>query len=163
MPAAPFFFVAGTIALMAALDYSIDNISLLAITLAVGLVVDDAVVMLENIVRHLEDGMEPFRAAIIGSREMGFTILSISFSLVAVFIPIFFMPGVIGSLFHEFAGRDAQLRPDPGDAPARHPHGQWAQLHQPDASRPQSKHPLDRQDHHAPQRRVGRGAGVSLW
>jgi HAE1 family hydrophobic/amphiphilic exporter-1 len=93
----------GTIALMSALNYSLDNISLLAITLAVGLVVDDAVVMLENIVRHVEDGMEPFKAAVVGAREMGFTILSISVSLVAVFIPIFFMPGVIGSLFHEFA------------------------------------------------------------
>ncbi|APV50286.1 acriflavine resistance protein B [Betaproteobacteria bacterium GR16-43] len=93
----------GTIALMAALNYSLDNISLLAITLAVGLVVDDAVVMLENIVRHVENGMEPFKASIIGAKEMGFTIVSISLSLVAVFIPIFFMPGVIGSLFHEFA------------------------------------------------------------
>ena len=93
----------GTLALMRALGLSIDNVSLLGITLAVGLVVDDAIVMLENIVRHLEDGMEPFRAAIQGSKEMGFTILSISVSLVAVFIPIFFMPGVIGGLFHEFA------------------------------------------------------------
>ncbi|HZZ95091.1 MAG TPA: efflux RND transporter permease subunit [Usitatibacter sp.] len=93
----------GTLALMRALGLSIDNVSLLGITLAVGLVVDDAIVMLENIVRHIEDGMEPFRAAIIGSREMWFTIVSISISLVAVFIPIFFMPGVIGGLFHEFA------------------------------------------------------------
>ncbi len=93
----------GTLALMRALGLSIDNVSLLGITLAVGLVVDDAIVMLENIVRHVEDGMDPFKAAIIGSREMGFTILSISVSLVAVFIPIFFMPGVIGGLFHEFA------------------------------------------------------------
>jgi HAE1 family hydrophobic/amphiphilic exporter-1 len=93
----------GTLALMKALGLSIDNVSLLGITLAVGLVVDDAIVMLENIVRHVEDGMEPFTAAILGSREMGFTIVSISVSLVAVFIPIFFMPGVIGGLFHEFA------------------------------------------------------------
>jgi HAE1 family hydrophobic/amphiphilic exporter-1 len=93
----------GTLALMKALDLSLDNISLLGITLAVGLVVDDAIVMLENIVRHVEDGMEPFRAALIGAKEMGFTIVSISVSLVAVFIPIFFMPGVIGGLFHEFA------------------------------------------------------------
>ena len=93
----------GTLALMRALDLSIDNVSLLGITLAVGLVVDDAIVMLENIVRHIEGGMDPFRAAIVGSREMGFTIMSISLSLVAVFIPIFFMPGVIGGLFHEFA------------------------------------------------------------
>src|SRR6186997_3511033 len=75
----------------------------MGITLAVGLVVDDAVVMLENIVRHVEEGMEPFAAAIKGAKEMAFTIFSISVSLVAVFIPIFFMPGVIGGLFHEFA------------------------------------------------------------
>ncbi|SOY53401.1 efflux RND transporter permease subunit [Cupriavidus taiwanensis] len=93
----------GTVALMKAFGYSLDNVSLLAITLAVGLVVDDAIVMLENIVRHIEDGVPPLKAALVGSREMGFTILSISISLVAVFIPIFFMPGVIGLLFHEFA------------------------------------------------------------
>ena len=93
----------GTLALIKWLGYSLDNISLLAITLAVGLVVDDAIVMLENIVRHVDDGIPPFEAALRGSKEMGFTILSISLSLVAVFIPIFFMPGVIGGLFHEFA------------------------------------------------------------
>jgi len=93
----------GTVALMRAFGYSLDNISLLAITLAVGLVVDDAIVMLENIVRHIENGMAPLQAALQGSREMSFTIISISVSLVAVFIPIFFMPGVIGLLFHEFA------------------------------------------------------------
>jgi len=93
----------GTIALMRALGLSLDNVSLLGITLAVGLVVDDAVVMLENIVRHVEEGMDPFTAAVKGSKEMAFTIFSISISLVAVFIPIFFMPGVIGGLFHEFA------------------------------------------------------------
>ncbi|MGO4328815.1 efflux RND transporter permease subunit [Cupriavidus sp. M-11] len=93
----------GTVALMKAFGYSLDNVSLLAITLAVGLVVDDAIVMLENIVRHIEEGVPPLKAALVGSREMGFTILSISISLIAVFIPIFFMPGVIGLLFHEFA------------------------------------------------------------
>ncbi|HSS29327.1 MAG TPA: efflux RND transporter permease subunit, partial [Usitatibacter sp.] len=93
----------GTLALMRALGLSIDNVSLLGFTLAVGLVVDDAIVMLENIVRHIEHGMDPFEAAITGSKEMWFTIVSISISLVAVFIPIFFMPGVIGGLFHEFA------------------------------------------------------------
>ncbi len=93
----------GTLALMKALNLSLDNVSLLGITLAVGLVVDDAIVMLENIVRHVEEGMEPFQAAIVGAKEVGFTILSISISLVAVFIPIFFMPGVIGGLFREFA------------------------------------------------------------
>ncbi|HUW24976.1 MAG TPA: efflux RND transporter permease subunit [Gallionella sp.] len=93
----------GTVALMKALGYSMDNISLLAITLAVGLVVDDAIVVLENIVRHIEKGEPPLRAALLGSKEVSFTIVSISLSLVAVFIPIFFMPGVIGLLFHEFA------------------------------------------------------------
>ena len=93
----------GTVALMRVLGYSLDNISLLAITLAVGLVVDDAIVMLENIVRHIDEGLSPLQAALQGSREVSFTIISISLSLVAVFIPIFFMPGVIGLLFHEFA------------------------------------------------------------
>ncbi len=93
----------GAIGLLYALGYSLDNISLLGITLAVGLVVDDAIVMLENIVRHIEDGMSPMEASLRGGKEMAFTIISISVSLVAVFIPIFFMPGVIGLLFHEFA------------------------------------------------------------
>ncbi|UGQ46763.1 efflux RND transporter permease subunit [Massilia endophytica] len=93
----------GALALLYAFGYSLDNVSLLGITLAVGLVVDDAIVVLENIVRHIEHGKKPLQAALIGSREMGFTIVSISVSLVAVFIPIFFMPGVIGLLFHEFA------------------------------------------------------------
>jgi hydrophobic/amphiphilic exporter-1 (mainly G- bacteria), HAE1 family len=93
----------GAVALLWGLNYSLDNISLIGLTLAVGLVVDDAIVMLENIVRHIEAGEPPFQAALRGSREVGFTIISISTSLVAVFIPIFFMPGVIGLLFHEFA------------------------------------------------------------
>ncbi len=93
----------GCFALMYWLGYSLNNISLLGITIAVGLVVDDAIVMLENIVRHIENGMEPLAAALKGSREVGFTIISISISLVAVFIPIFYMPGVIGLMFHEFA------------------------------------------------------------
>jgi HAE1 family hydrophobic/amphiphilic exporter-1 len=93
----------GCCGLMYWLGYSLDNISLLGITIAVGLVVDDAIVMLENIVRHMEDGMAPMQAALRGSREVGFTILSISISLIAVFIPIFFMPGVIGLMFREFA------------------------------------------------------------
>ena len=93
----------GAVALLWAFGYTLDNISLLGLTLAVGLVVDDAIVMLENIMRHVENGEPPFQAALRGSREVGFTILSISTSLIAVFIPIFFMPGVIGLLFHEFA------------------------------------------------------------
>jgi HAE1 family hydrophobic/amphiphilic exporter-1 len=93
----------GAISLLWAFGYTLDNISLLGLTLAVGLVVDDAIVMLENIMRHVEEGVPPFQAALRGSREVGFTIISISTSLIAVFIPIFFMPGVIGLLFHEFA------------------------------------------------------------
>ncbi len=93
----------GALALLLPLGYSLDNISLLGLTLAVGLVVDDAIVVLENIVRHIERGEAPFTAAIRGAREVSFTIVSISLSLVAVFIPILFMPGVIGLLFREFA------------------------------------------------------------
>ena len=93
----------GAVSLLYWFGYSLDNVSLLGITLAVGLVVDDAIVVLENIVRHIEMGKRPLDAALVGSREVGFTIVSISISLVAVFIPVFFMPGVIGLLFHEFA------------------------------------------------------------
>ncbi|TMJ36291.1 MAG: efflux RND transporter permease subunit [Alphaproteobacteria bacterium] len=92
-----------TCAIMAVLGYSIDNMSLLAITLATGFVVDDAIVMLENIVRHIEAGQKPFAAAIEGAREIGFTILSMTVSLVAVFIPVLFMGGVVGRIFREFA------------------------------------------------------------
>ncbi|HSC81528.1 MAG TPA: efflux RND transporter permease subunit [Chitinolyticbacter sp.] len=95
--------ILATFGLMLWFGYSLDNISLMGLTVAVGLVVDDAIVVLENIVRHVENGMKPFEAAIRGAREVGFTVVSISISLVAVFIPIFFMPGVIGRLFHEFA------------------------------------------------------------
>ncbi len=93
----------GALALLYWGNNSLNNISLLGITLAVGLVVDDAIVVLENIVRHVEEGMAPFAAALKGASEMGFTIVSISLSLVAVLIPIFFMPGTTGLLFHEFA------------------------------------------------------------
>jgi HAE1 family hydrophobic/amphiphilic exporter-1 len=93
----------GTFAFMYQLGYSIDNISLLAMTLAVGFVVDDAIVMLENIVRHIEHGEKPFEAAFKGSKEIAFTILSITVSLVAVFIPVLFMGGVVGRVFREFA------------------------------------------------------------
>jgi HAE1 family hydrophobic/amphiphilic exporter-1 len=93
----------GTFAAMYLFGYSIDNISLLALTLSVGFVVDDAIVMLENIVRHVEEGMKPFDAALKGAREIGFTIISITLSLVAVFIPVFFMGGVVGRVFREFA------------------------------------------------------------
>ena len=93
----------GAFFLLYILGYSLDNISLVGITLAVGLVVDDAIVVLENIMRYVEKGMDPLKAALIGSKEVGFTIVSISISLVAVFIPLFFMAGPIGLLFHEFA------------------------------------------------------------
>jgi len=93
----------GTFAGMYVMGYSIDNLSLLAITLSVGFVVDDAIVMLENIVRHIEDGMRPMEAALKGAAEIGFTILSITLSLVAVFIPVLFMGGIVGRLFREFA------------------------------------------------------------
>ena len=95
--------VIGTFAAMYALGFSLDNLSLLALTLAVGFVVDDAIVMLENIVRHVEAGEKPFDAAIKGAREIGFTIVSMTISLVAVFIPVMFMGGIIGRLLHEFA------------------------------------------------------------
>jgi len=93
----------GALALMWLAGYSLDNLSLMALTIAVGFVVDDAIVMLENIVRHVEDGMQPFDAAIVGAREIGFTIVSISLSLVAAFIPLLLMGGIIGRLFREFA------------------------------------------------------------
>jgi len=93
----------GTFAAMYIGGYSLNNVSLMALTLAVGFVVDDAIVMLENIVRHVEDGMSPMEAAREGSREITFTIISMTISLVAVFIPVFFMGGVVGRVFHEFA------------------------------------------------------------
>ncbi|MES5483247.1 efflux RND transporter permease subunit [Bradyrhizobium sp. INPA03-11B] len=93
----------GTCAVMYALDYSINNMTLLALTLSVGFVVDDAIVMLENIVRHIEHGMKPFEAALKGAREIGFTIISITFSLIAVFIPVLLMGGIVGRVFREFA------------------------------------------------------------
>jgi HAE1 family hydrophobic/amphiphilic exporter-1 len=93
----------GTFAVMRQLGYSLDNLSLMALTLSVGFVVDDAIVMLENIVRHHEMGKPPMQAALDGSREIGFTILSMTLSLTAVFIPVLFMGGLLGRLFHEFA------------------------------------------------------------
>ena len=95
--------IIGTFSVMYLLGYSLDNLSLMALTLSVGFVVDDAIVMLENIVRHMEMGKSPLRAAIKGSGEIGFTILSMTLSLAAVFIPLLFMGGIIGRLLHEFA------------------------------------------------------------
>jgi HAE1 family hydrophobic/amphiphilic exporter-1 len=95
--------IIGTFSVMYLLGYSLDNLSLMALTLSVGFVVDDAIVMLENIVRHMEMGKRPLQAAMDGSGEIGFTILSMTLSLAAVFIPLLFMGGIIGRLLHEFA------------------------------------------------------------
>jgi HAE1 family hydrophobic/amphiphilic exporter-1 len=97
------FSIIGTFAAMYLMGFSIDNISLMALTLSVGFVVDDAIVMLENIVRHMERGEGVFESALKGSREIGFTILSMTLSLVAVFIPVLFMGGILGRILHEFA------------------------------------------------------------
>ena len=95
--------LAGTFGVMYLLRFSLDNISLMALTISVGFVVDDAIVVIENIVRHLEQGLTPMEATLRGARQIGFTIVSISISLVAVFIPLLFMGGIIGRLFHEFS------------------------------------------------------------
>ena len=83
--------------------YTLDNLSLMAMTIATGFVVDDAIVVMENIARHLEDGMKPFAAALKGAEEIGFTVFTISISLIAVFIPLLMMGGIVGRLFREFA------------------------------------------------------------
>ena len=93
----------GTFGVMYLLGYTLDNLSLMALTISTGFVVDDAIVVIENIARHLEAGMKPFAAALQGSREIGFTVISMSTSLVAVFIPILMMAGIVGRLFREFA------------------------------------------------------------
>lgn len=93
----------GTLGVMYLLGFSLDNLSLMALTISTGFVVDDAIVVLENITRHIEAGMTRFQAALLGAREVGFTVLSMSLSLIAVFIPILLMGGIIGRLFHEFA------------------------------------------------------------
>ena len=95
--------IVGTFMVMYALGYTIDNLSLMALTLAVGFIVDDAIVMLENIVRHMEEGMGRMEAALVGAREIGFTIVSMTASLAAVFLPVLFMGGIVGRLLHEFA------------------------------------------------------------
>ena len=95
--------IIGTFAAMYGFGFSVNNITLMALTLSVGFVVDDAIVMLENIVRHMEHGETPMEAAFRGSKEIGFTILSMTISLVAVFIPVLFMAGMLGRMLHEFA------------------------------------------------------------
>src|SRR5262245_9906844 len=97
------FSIVGTFAIMYLLDYSLDNLSMMALILSVGFVVDDAIVMLENIYRHVEMGENPLQASLVGSREIGFTIVSMTLSLAAVFIPVLFMGGVLGRLFREFS------------------------------------------------------------
>ena len=95
--------IAGTFAILRLSGYSLDNLSLMALTISTGFVVDDAIVVIENVMRHIEAGVKPYDAAILGSREIGFTVLSMSVSLMAVFIPIWLMSGIVGRLFHEFA------------------------------------------------------------
>ncbi len=97
------FSIIGTFAVMYMLGYSLDNLSMMALILSVGFVVDDAIVMLENIYRHVEMGEDPLTASLVGSREIGFTIVSMTLSLAAVFIPVLFMGGVLGRLFREFS------------------------------------------------------------
>ena len=97
------FSIIGTFAVMYLLHYRLDNLSMMALILAIGFVVDDAIVMLENIVRHMEMGKPALQAALDGSKEIGFTIVSMTLSLAAVFIPVLFMGGVLGRLFREFA------------------------------------------------------------
>ena len=93
----------GTFGILYLLGYTLDNLSLMALTIATGFVVDDAIVVLENITRHLEDGLKPYEAAMVGSREIGFTVVTMSISLIAVFIPLLLMGGIVGRLFREFA------------------------------------------------------------
>src|SRR5205814_5102065 len=95
--------IAGTLGFMYLFGYSLDNLSLMAITISVGFVVDDAIVVIENVYRFIEHGDAPLQAALKGARQIGFTVVSMSTSLVAVFIPLLFMGGLIGRLFHEFA------------------------------------------------------------
>src|SRR5277367_3081619 len=97
------FSIIGTFAVMYMLGYSLDNLSMMALILSVGFVVDDAIVMLENIYRHMEMGKKPLAASLVGSSEIGFTIVSMTLSLAAVFIPVLFMGGILGRLFREFA------------------------------------------------------------
>src|SRR6202011_1199007 len=97
------FSIIGTFSVMYLLGYSLDNLSMMALILSVGFVVDDAIVMLENIYRHVEMGEDPLTASLAGAREIGFTIVSMTLSLAAVFIPVLFMGGVLGRLFREFS------------------------------------------------------------
>ena len=112
----------GTFGVMHLLGYGLDNLSLMALTVATGFVVDDAIVMIENVVRYIEQGMRPLEAAYRGAAQIGFTIVSLTVSLIAVFIPLLFMTGVVGRLFKEFSvtlvGRGGGLRGGLADADA---------------------------------------------
>jgi HAE1 family hydrophobic/amphiphilic exporter-1 len=116
------FSILGTFAVMQVMGFTLDNLSMMALILSIGFVVDDAIVMLENIVRHMELGEPPLAASLAGSKEIGFTIVSMTVSLAAVFIPILFMSGILGRLFREFAvtitRRDPDFRRRVGDADA---------------------------------------------
>jgi multidrug efflux pump len=120
--------IAGTFGVMWLVGFSLDNLSLMALTIGTGFVIDDAIVMVENIVRRIEEGERPFEAALNGAREIGFTIVSLTVSLVAVFIPLLFMTGLIGRMFREFAltlsilvvvSAVVSLTPDPDDVRGR--------------------------------------------
>ena len=95
--------IVGTFGVMYLCGFSLNNLSLMALTISTGFVVDDAIVVLENVMRHVESGMKPYQAALLGAREIGFTVVSMSTSLIAVFIPILLMGGIVGRLFREFA------------------------------------------------------------
>ena len=113
----------GTFAVMYLFGYSLDNLSLMALTIATGFVVDDAIVVLENITRYIEKGETPFQAALLGAKEIAFTVISMSISLVAVFIPLLLMGGMVGRLFREFSVTLSVRHPDlPGGLPDHHPH-----------------------------------------
>jgi multidrug efflux pump len=99
-------------------DFSLDNLSLMALTIGTGFVVDDAIVMIENIVRHMEKGETPMQAALKGAREIGFTVISLTFSLIAVFIPLLFMSGLVGRMFREFACCATRRARGPVSSPA---------------------------------------------
>ena len=134
----------GTFAIMYLFGYSLDNLSLMALTIATGFVVDDAIVVLENITRYIEKGEKPFRAALLGAKEIAFTVISMSTSLVAVFIPLLLMGGMVGRLFREFSVTLSVRHPDlPGALPDHHPHD--VRHFPPVGERPGPRAPLPRQ------------------
>ena len=137
------FSIVGTFAVMYMLDYSLDNLSMMALILSVGFVVDDAIVMLENIFRHMEMGQKPLAASLVGSSEIGFTIVSMTLSLTAVFIPVLFMGGILGRLFREFAVTICVAILISGVV-SRHPHAHAVQPLPAREARRQARHFLPR-------------------